>query len=282
MFPTLFKLGPLVIYSYGVCLVLAFLIGLFFVWKAGREENFEEEDLLSGCFQVLVFSFIIARLGYVMLHFNKFGLDFWQWFNFAWDPGLEFVGSILGGGIGLWLWAKKKQWPFFKIADIMVIGVALAQGVIRLGDFLGGNFFGRPTNLPLGLSLPGSLEKRHPVQLYEMVAYFILAWSLIRLEKEYRSLVWYQDKRGEARPGFISAIYLIVLGFIRGVSHFLIDNQSLFLGLNLDQWLAVGLTIGGAGLLYSFSGRSFKLIKRSVRQQKISQRQRIKRGADIL
>lgn len=282
MFPTLLNIGPVTIYSQGVVLILAYLLALFLVWKKGREEHFDEEELVSTSFWILALGLVGSRLGFVFFRLGYFGFDVWQWLNFRGEPGWGFWGGLLGGGLALWLNARRRHWQFLKIADIMVIGLAFGQSVVRLGNFLAGSFYGRTTKLFFGIKFPGLTEKHHPLSVYEMILFFILGLILLKLEKEYRTFEWYKNKRGEARPGFILTSWLMGVGLIRFISGLAEDQTRILFNIfTLNQIISLLIVIFSFGLIYWLSEPDLfkKLSKRSWSSGLAGKR--IKRGLDV-
>ena len=73
MLPILIELGPIKIYAFGVCLTLGIFLALYFWWKMGREEHFDEISLFDSYFLSLIVFLISGRLGYILLHWEELG-----------------------------------------------------------------------------------------------------------------------------------------------------------------------------------------------------------------
>src|SRR3989344_8722266 len=117
MYPILFNLGPIVIRSYGLFLVLAFILGTYVVWKEGKRGGYNEEKLLDFSVITLISALIGARLYYILLNPASFLDDPLKSFYF-WQGGFGFHGALIGGGIGGVFFVKRVKWPFFQIADM--------------------------------------------------------------------------------------------------------------------------------------------------------------------
>jgi len=269
MFPVILKIGPIVIYSQGIMIILAFLTSLFFLWKKGREDHFNEEELINLGFLILVSGLIGARIGFVFSHFNDFGLDIWQWFNFTSQPGWNFWGGLVLTGLILYFWTKSKDWSFFKLADILAISVSFGLGLIRVGNFLSGSLLSQKTSFV------------HPINLYQAILFFALAGLLLKLEKEYRTFVWYKNQRGEAEPGLIFSIWLASLGLIKLLGRFLISGRAVFLGLQVEQVFGLAAILTGSSLIYFLSGSNLTQFKfKKPKHRKKNTNKRFKKGLD--
>lgn len=173
MLPILFKLGPITIYSFGFFLALAYFFGSFILWREGRKQGYNEEKLLDLSIIGLVASLLGGRAYYVLLNWGLFKDDPTTAVYF-WQGGLAFHGSLLLAIIIGLVFVKLWKWPFFQVADIASLSATAALVVGKLGAFLAGVDFGKNTDLPWGVIFPGLVGNRHPVQIYEAVAYLLL------------------------------------------------------------------------------------------------------------
>jgi phosphatidylglycerol:prolipoprotein diacylglycerol transferase len=95
---------------------------------------------------------------------------------------MSFHGGFIGVILALLYVTKKKGWAFWEIGDLISVGVPIGLGLGRIGNFINGELFGRPTTLPWGIVFPeGGEMPRHPSQLYEallegLVLFVILRW----------------------------------------------------------------------------------------------------------
>lgn len=236
MSPILFSVGPINIYFFGVFLLLAFLLGSFLVWRQGKEE-FEEEKILDGLMVALLFGLFFARLFYILFHFSDFGFEILRWFHLVLFPGFLFSFGLLGGVIGLVIYTKKAGINFLKFADIFVFGLAFAQFVGEIGNFLAGGGVGKVTNLPWGVALLGFVGKRHPLALYEALVAIVLFFVLLRLNKWKINTRW-QVAAGKTRinPEGISFLtYLACWGFFSFFLDFLRQERLFWQGSQTSQ-----------------------------------------------
>lgn len=245
MYPILFNLGPLTIRSYGLFLVLAFVLGTYIVWREGKRGGYNEEKLLDFSVTVLIGSLIGARFYYGLLNLDAFALDPLRIFYF-WQGGFAFHGALLGGFLGGWYFVKKAKWPLFQIADLSVIAASLGTAVAKIGAFLAGSDFGTATTMPWGVEQAGQLGRRHPTQLYEALFFLGLFFILRKLDK---------DKK---RSGGIFFFYLLTVGLGRWFFEIFRGDATYLLGMKVAQIISLVLAVIGLVGLYYFSRRDWK------------------------
>ena len=169
----------------------------------------DEAVVLDFCFAVLVSSLIGVRLFYVLTHLGEFHP--WYHVFFIWEGGLTLYGGIILATATVWWFCRRRAVPFAVMADVMSPAVALGIGVTRIGCFLNGCCFGKPTELPWGVRFPaGSLPAQifgsvplQPSQLYSSLAGFAIAGLLLLGE------------RLPSRPGSTFGRFLLLYGLAR-------------------------------------------------------------------
>ena len=123
-----------------------------------------------------------GRIGYVLFYdlrgYLQAPLDILK----IWQGGMSFHGGFIGVILATLYVTKKKGWAFWEIADLIAMGAPIGLGLGRIGNFINGELFGRPTKLPWGIVFPeGGEMPRHPSQIYEallegLVLFLILRW----------------------------------------------------------------------------------------------------------
>jgi phosphatidylglycerol:prolipoprotein diacylglycerol transferase len=157
------------------------------------------------------------------------------------DFGSGFViyGSIIGGVIGVYFYSRRKKWGLLKIFDLVIPSLPLAQGFGRMGCFLAGCCYGRPTTSFLGVKFKeGSLGPIdihvYPTQIFSSVFDFALALGLL----------WYDKK--ERKEGRVFSLYLILYGIGRFLIEFIRDDPRGSVGiLSTSQFISVFIIIIG-------------------------------------
>lgn len=179
MHPVLFSWGPITLYSYGLMVALGVVVAILFLRRRGEYNGFDT-DTVTDCAIFSVLSGIIgARVVYVIQEWGVFKLDPLSMFQ-IWKGGLAFYGGVGGALLFFYIFCRLKKVPFLQMADLFVPFLALAHAFGRIGCFLNGCCYGKPTSLPCGVRFPGGTETLHPVQLYAffllMVLFFVLSW----------------------------------------------------------------------------------------------------------
>lgn len=250
MFPILFKLGPVNVYSYGFFLALSYLIATFILWREGKKQGYNEEKLLDLSVIALVGALIGGRLLFVLLNLGKFSDNPASIFYF-WQGGISFYGAGLGVLILAILLTRSWKWPFFQIADIAALGLSAALVLGKIGTFLAGLDYGKISASPLAVSFPTLVGKREPVQIYEAAAYFLLFLFLYFLYS--RNLTSVRMRSGKAFFAFLVFGSLVV-----GVSDFFKAQSQTFYNLPVIGIYSLAIAFIAIFALYYFQIRNFK------------------------
>lgn len=258
MFPVLFSWGPITITSYGVLSVIAFFLGAFIVWKKGREEHFEEEELFDFTLLATFWGIVGARLWYIAWHFAQFGWEPLKWVTLVRHPGLSAMGALLVGLVAVILFAVSKKWAVWEILDVMVLGVASVQPVLFLAAFLNGSGYGVRSQLPWAVTFPGVEGARHPTQLYGLVLALLLFWLLMKVFAAFRTYDWYKGKSSEANGGLVACVYGVGFGILSVIVSVLTPVDVWWLRVDMGVWLGVGWLLVGMVVGYMRSGRKLR------------------------
>lgn len=240
--PVALKLGPFSVHWYG----LMYLIGFGSAWLLGRwrvkrkltrVSLVDFEDLIFLCMLGVVLG---GRLGYVLFYKPAYYLSHPLEVAYLWQGGMSFHGGLLGVLVMMALFARRRRYHFLELGDLIAPLIPLGLAAGRLGNFINGELWGRPTDLPWGMIFPGAQDAiaRHPSQLYQFglegITLFVLLW-------------WFARK---ARPvGQVSAFFLIFYGLFRFLAEFAREPDA-FLGLlaanlSMGQWLCIPMVIAG-------------------------------------
>ncbi|MEO5989850.1 MAG: prolipoprotein diacylglyceryl transferase [Candidatus Eisenbacteria bacterium] len=173
MHPDLLHLGPLHIRWYGLMMAIAFLVGTWLGLREARRRNLDEDKLVNVILITLVASILGARLLYVMEHLQEFRREWGSVFA-LWQGGLTLYGGIAAGVFAGLLAARRFGLPMWVVADALTPSLALGTMFGRVGCFMNGCCYGKPTLLPWGVHFPHDsfayLEfgdtPVHPSQLY--------------------------------------------------------------------------------------------------------------------
>ena len=239
MYPVIFRIGPLTIYSYGVMLSLAFLTAACLMAARSKKRGLNPDIILDLSVCLLISGIIGGRLLHVALNFDYYISDPIEIIMLH-HGGLAYQGGVaLAGLCGFW-YLKKKKINFLKTADFVVPYVALGQSLGRIGCFLNGCCYGRETKCALGVLFPGREACVHPTQLYysaSWLAVFVVL-NILSSRKKFR--------------GKIFALYFLFYGFTRFFIDFLRGDLSrVFFGLTVTQLINI-LFVLLAGVLYLY------------------------------
>ena len=245
--PVVISLGPLSIHWYGVMYIIAF--GGAWVlasYRRNMKPNQWSTDQISDLiFYGAIGAVVGGRLGSVFFYnFDRF-LEDPLWVFRVWEGGMSFHGGLLGVGVALYFYSKSLRKGFWETIDFIVPFVPFGLGAGRIGNFIGGELWGRPTDVSWGMVFPHVDQlPRHPSQLYEValegVALFILLW-------------WFSSN---PRPRLaVSGVFALGYGSFRFFIEFFRepDQQIGFIAfewLTMGQLLSVPMAAGGMLLLF--------------------------------
>jgi len=242
MYPVLFQIGPLKLYSFGLMVVLAFLSGAWVTVKELRRKQLKPDNMDTYPLLALLGGILGARVYYLIAHYRELLRD--PLHALISGSGLTWYGGALGGVIATLGWAKHKGQNLWAMCDAFAPGLAVAYAVGRIGCHLSGDGdYGKPTTLPWGYSYakgivpspPGVLC--HPTPIYETIAMLLVFWILWKLRTRLRG------------NGQLFGIYLILAGIERFWIEFLRLNPPVALNLTVAQWTSLGAILLGA-ILY--------------------------------
>ncbi|RME32787.1 MAG: prolipoprotein diacylglyceryl transferase [Gammaproteobacteria bacterium] len=251
--PVAVQIGPLAIRWYG----LSYLAGILGGWWLLRRRAQEREEWDAGrvddlVFQVALGAVLGGRIGYV-LFYNLPGYlaDPLAVFR-VWEGGMSFHGGLLGALAALWYFAHGHHRGFLVTADFLAPVVPLGLFFGRLANFINGELWGRPTDLPWAMVFPdpraGGIP-RHPSQLYEATLEGLVLFGLL----------WFYSAR--PRPaGSVSGLFLAGYGCARFLVEFARepDPQLGYLAFGwftMGQLLSLPMVVAGLALIW-FSSRS--------------------------
>lgn len=223
MLPVLFRIGPVEVHSYTVCLLVAFLVvGWLAYREAKRRVRLTEATLMVGSIGLLG-AVLGAKIGMLMFLGPS---EFWRLLPTIPFHGSTLFGGLIGGYIAVTV-TERLMHVDRCTGDLIAPFLPLGQAIGRLGNFLAGDAYGLPSSLPWAVYQAGTF--RHPVQLYELILDLGLFAFLFR-----RRYVSFRD-------GELFQIYMIGYSLIRFPLEFLRYQPTPvpFLGLTLVQWLCI-------------------------------------------
>jgi phosphatidylglycerol:prolipoprotein diacylglycerol transferase len=232
-------LGPLTIQTFGICFALGFLAAAGVIGRRLRELGKPADWTWELTFSVMVGGLVGSRLDYMLENWNKVSSDLLG--NLFSGSGLVWYGGVIGGALGAVLWAWRRNWLGWHLADVACVPLALGYAIGRCGCQLSGDGdYGKPSDLPWAMSYPkGTVPTTvdvHPTPVYETLAMGIVALVLWNL-------------RDRLTGGRLFALYLILAGTERLLVEFVRRNDHIVAGLTLPQLLSIAMMAGGAALM---------------------------------
>jgi phosphatidylglycerol:prolipoprotein diacylglycerol transferase len=242
VFPELFKLGPITLYSYGVLLAVSYLVGLKLAMARAKQRNLDAARVLDLGIYIIVAALVGAKLLLLVVDFDHYRNNPGELLALARSGGVFYGGLILAVAVAFWYIARHKM-PFWSTCDVFAPGIALGHVTGRLGCFAAGCCYGRPTDVPWGVIFTDPLAaanvgtplgiRLHPTQLYEAGAELLILAFLLATERRGRPFAgrtfWlYMFLYAVSR--YIIEIYR---GDPRGVVPFLDISTSQFISLIL-------------------------------------------------
>jgi phosphatidylglycerol:prolipoprotein diacylglycerol transferase len=191
MHPDLFSIGPLTIPTYGFFVALGFSVALLVTVKIGKARGFESTQIMDMGFIIILCAIIGSRLGYVLLNPSPYihhPLDIFK----TWEGGLVFSGGLVFVVLVMTWYVRRHKLPFWSMADLWAPAIAIGQAIGRIGCFMAGCCYGKPTDVEwcVIFTHPKSLAPHdiclHPTQLYSSLAGFIIFAILMLLTTKKR------------------------------------------------------------------------------------------------
>ena len=228
---------------------LAYLLGVIFAyWHLSRMikqpgapmAQRHADDLFFYCTLGVILG---GRLGYAI--FYQPGL----WENpldvlKLWEGGMSFHGGLIGVLLAITWVTKRNDLSFLRVCDYIAVNVPVGMMLGRLANFVNGELWGRPTDVPWGMIFPNADDQvRHPSQLYQAGLEGVALLVILML------LFW--KTRARYRPGLLVGVFTLGMGIARFVNEFFREPDAQLAdfaartGLSMGQWLTIPLILIG-------------------------------------
>ena len=239
--PVVASLGPLEIRWYGIMYVLIFIIT--YVYARFRIKKDEEigltVDALDWLFVYGVIGMLVgARVFEVLVYDPSFYFANPGQIIAIWKGGLSFHGGLVGILVAGWWYCRSKKISLLRVADMLIVPLAIGQALGRLGNFINGELYGKVTKVAWAVIFPGAEGARHPSQLYEAF-YDVVIFSV---------LFGLRDRK--YKPGTLLALFLIMYAVFRSITEFFRVTNYYVGPLTIGQFLNVFVFLGGVWLLW--------------------------------
>ena len=230
--PIAFTLGPFTVRWYGVLMAAGFLLGYFITQKIAKEKKIDAEKF-GDLYLYLIISIILgARLFHVFVYEPGYYLSDPIRILYIWQGGLASHGAILGSLlVAYFIGQKKYKIHILDTMDIITIVTMLGAAFVRIGNFINQEIVGRVTDVSWGMVFERyDNQIRHPSQLYESAANFILfafVYSIRNLKKWPRGFIFF----------FTLSLYSLVRFFIEFFKEY--DGISSSSPLTMGGYLSI-------------------------------------------
>jgi len=245
--PTLFD-WPFPLRWYSLAYLAGILVGWWYLMKlidrpgAPMARRHADDMVFYATLGII----LGGRIGYVLFYRPEFYLSHPVHILRLWDGGMSFHGGVIGTSLGILWMARKHKLDWLRVHDYIACCVPFGLFFGRLANFVNGELWGRPTNVPWAIIFPtGGEVPRHPSQLYEAGLEGILLFLVLWL------LFWKTDARYQ--PGKLVGAFLLVYGLSRVLVELVRQPdqglENLPWGLTMGQTLTVPMLLGGAWLI---------------------------------
>ena len=240
MYPELFSIGPITIYSYGVLLAASYLLGLWLAMRRARQWGLDPTRVLDLGIYIIIAALIGAKLLLFVVDFEQFSASPQDLLSLARSGGVFYGGLILAVVVAFWYIARHRL-PFWTTCDVFAPGIALGHVTGRLGCLAAGCCYGRPTDVAWAITFTNPLAAAnvgtplgiplHPTQIYEAGAELLILVLLLATER-----------RGRPFAGRTFWSYMLLYAISRYIVEiYRGDPRGEFFGVSTSQFISLVL-----------------------------------------
>jgi len=274
--PIAFSIGPVQVHWYGVMYLIGFAVAW---WLGQRRRAAGRLPVTADQFSDLAFYLMLGvilggRIGYMVFYDTSELIHHPLSLFRVWEGGMSFHGGLLGVLAAALIWTRKRKLNFFDVMDFIAPVVPIGLGLGRLGNFIGGELWGRHTDAPWGMIFPRALESldrtkdelyqmvlagqlnneaRHPSQLYEFCLEGVVLFAVL----------WIYSRKPRPRYA-VSGLFALLYGLFRFGVEF-VREPDVQLGFVAFDWLTMGqilsLPLIAVGLLLLWMSRGAPVLQ---------------------
>ena len=255
MHPILFSVGDWPVYSYGVLLAAAYLIGLQLGVMRARRAGVDPARVMDLGIYLIIAALVGAKLMLIAVDWDYFRSQPRELLSLVRAGGVFYGGLIAAVAVGLWL-VRRYKLPVWTTADLMAPGIALGHVVGRFGCLLAGCCYGRPTDVAWAITFTDPLAAQnvgtplgiplHPTQLYDAGAELLILGVLL-----------FTERKGRPFAGRTFWLYLLLYGISRFIIEFYRGDPNrgtVMAGLSTSQFVSL-LLVPGSLLMLAYLRR---------------------------
>jgi phosphatidylglycerol---prolipoprotein diacylglyceryl transferase len=265
MYPKLFEIGPITLYTYGVLLAAAYLLGLKLAMVRAKARGLDANRVLDLGIYIIISALVGAKLLLLVTDFRTFRANPAELVTLARSGGVFYGGLILAVTVALW-YIRRVGLPLWTTCDVFAPGIALGHVVGRFGCLFAGCCYGKPTTRPWGITFTDPFASSnvgtplgvplHPTQLYEAGAELLILGVLL-----------FSERKGRPFPGRTFWLYMLLYAISRFIIEFYRgDERGTFLMFSTSQFISI-LLAPLAVVMLVYLGRSGQPSPKSARRR---------------
>ncbi len=253
MHPRLFEIpapwiGTITVYTYGVLLAAAYLLGLKFAMTRAATRGLDSVRVLDLGIYIIISALVGAKLLLLVTDYRTFRADPAELLTLARSGGVFYGGLILAVSVALW-YIRRAGLPLWTTCDVFAPGIALGHVVGRFGCFFAGCCYGKPTSVPWAITFTDPFAAAnvgtplgvplHPTELYEAGAEFLILIVLLATER-----------RGRPFAGRTFWFYMLLYAVTRFIIEFYRGDERGSVGIfSTSQFISLILVPLAIGML---------------------------------
>jgi len=238
MYPRLFELGWITVYTYGVLLAAAYLFGLQLARVRAANRGLDSNRVLDLGIYIIISALVGAKLLLLVTDFKSFSADPRELLTLARSGGVFYGGLIVAVIVALW-YIRHVGLPLWTTCDVFAPGIALGQVIGRFGCLFAGCCYGKPTSKPWGITFTDPFAATnvgtplgvplHPTQLYEAGAELVILLLLLSTER-----------KGRPYPGRTFWLYMLLYAVSRFIIEFFRGDERGTVGMfSTSQFISI-------------------------------------------
>src|SRR6476620_10753406 len=238
MHPLLFEVGRFPVYTYGVLLAAAYLLGLQFALMRARTRGLDPNRVMDLGIWIIISALAGAKLLLLVVEFDTFSHNPAELLGLLRSGGVFYGGIIAAVAVALW-YLRRHKMPMWTVTDVLAPGIALGHVIGRFGCFFAGCCYGRPTDVPWAITFTSPFAAAnvgtplnvplHPTQLYEAGAELLILMVLLLTER-----------RGRAFAGRTFWMYMLLYAVSRFIIEFYRGDERGAVGvLSTSQFISL-------------------------------------------
>ncbi|HJR59403.1 MAG TPA: prolipoprotein diacylglyceryl transferase [Vicinamibacterales bacterium] len=254
MHPILFEIGGFPVYTYGVLLAAAYLLGLQFALMRARARGLDANRVMDLGIWIIISALVGAKLLLLVVDFDTFRQNPRELLTLLRSGGVFYGGLIAAVAVAMW-YMRRHRLPIWSVSDAFAPGIALGHVIGRMGCFFAGCCFGKATDVPWAVTFTNEYAARnvgtplnvpiHPTQLYEAGTELLILGLLLFMERRWRPFAG----RTFWSYLFLYGVTRFIIEFYRG------DPRGMVGDLSTSQFVSVLLVPLSIIMLYVLSRR---------------------------